>query len=681
VHASIGKYARRTLSALGCAVAILTAGCHGHPSTSGYGVMWATVTDEPGDFTSYIITINSVTLTRNDGVVVTIIGTPEIVNFAQYSNIAEMWGSGAVPVGTYVSATITLDYNSASITVMQNGKPVQATVVDAVTGAACATSATCSYSVAVNFDPAHQPTITPTYASTSAVPLAIDLNVAASSLVDATSSPPVVRVRPYLTAGYLPDNTKLTRVRGPLINSSTDVSTYTVYVRPFYDEANNIGSISLFSQPNTIYTINGNTYVGPPGLAALSVLSAGITMTAGFTTFEPDYNSANQAYAGKFNLVYVIGASSLEDQYTEGLSGDVIARDGNTLTLLGSTLFLNTANVFEYLVPTTQVLIGPGTIVTADDNTTLKGLDYRSISVGQHISARGIYSVSAANVTTLNATGTSSTNTGSVRLQSTEFWGPLVSSAGAGLVMNLQTINNWPVSDYDFAGNGVTSAQDPVPAAYSVDSGAIPLPADTAAGDPLWVSGFTTPFGSAPPDLTAVAVNNELSVQTAGGQVGGAASTAPGTQICGEGSQVCDTASLQVIWTQPTGTTTPFSVLSAAGFSIDLSNAAYVSGVIRIGPESIDLKSLPATPLVVPTTLPVTSTFAPRFGYGNPKTSTTTSTTTLTTALVVYSDFSTFVTGLDNALSATNPALQLEASGVFNRTTNTFTATSISFVL
>src|SRR5208283_4665793 len=204
VHASIGKYARRTLSALCCAVAILTAGCHGHPSTSGYGIMWVTLTDEPGDFTSYIVTIDSVTLTRNDGAVVSVIGTPEIVNFAQYGNIAEMWGSGAVPEGTYVSATITLDFTNASITVMQNGKPVQATVVDAATGAAATT-----YSVQVNFDPAHQPTITPTYASTSAVPLTIDLNVAASSLVDATSSPPVVRVRPYLTAGYLPDNTKL----------------------------------------------------------------------------------------------------------------------------------------------------------------------------------------------------------------------------------------------------------------------------------------------------------------------------------------------------------------------------------------------------------------------------------------------------------------------------------------
>ncbi len=258
-------------------------------------------------------------------------------------------------------------------------------------------------------------------------------------------------------------------------------------------------------------------------------------------------------------------------------------------------------------------------------------------------------------MTTLDATGTSSTNTGSVRLQSTELWGSLVSSATGSVVMNLQTINNWPVSDYNFAGNGATAGQNPTPAAYLVDSGAIPLPADTVAGDPLWVSGFSTPFGSAPPDWTAVAVNNELSVQTAGGQVGGALPTTPGTQICGVGSQVCDTASLEVIWTQTTGTTTPFSAVSDAEFSIDLSNAAYVSGVIRIGPESIDLKSLAASPLVVPTTLPATLTFAPQFGYGNPKTSTTTSTSSLTTALVVYSNFPAFVTGLNSVVERNGP--------------------------
>ena len=52
----------------------------------------------------------------------------------------------------------------------------------------------------------------------------------------------------------------------------------------------------------------------------------------------------------------------------------------------------------------------------------------------------------------------SSTNTGSVRLQSTELWGSLVSSAAGSLVLNLQTIDDWPVSDYNFAGNGAGRA-------------------------------------------------------------------------------------------------------------------------------------------------------------------------------------------------------------------------------
>ena len=120
------------------------------------------------------------------------------------------------------------------------------------------------------------------------------------------------------------------------------MSTYTVYIRPFYDEANNMGQVTLFSQPYTVYTLNGHAYLGSAGLDALSVLSAGSTMTAGFTTFQPDYNPLNGAYAGRFNLQYVVAGSTLEDNYTEGLSGDVIARKGDILTLRGSTLFVNT---------------------------------------------------------------------------------------------------------------------------------------------------------------------------------------------------------------------------------------------------------------------------------------------------------------------------------------------------
>ena len=654
-----------------CAGAIL-AGCHNNNLTSGYGIAWVQFTDEPGDYSAYIVTIDSVTLTRNDGAVVTAIATPEIIDFTQLDRYAEMWGSSAIPTGIYVSATITLDYTNAYIATMVNGLPQKATVLDYTTRKAPTT-----YAITVNFDPANQPNITPTYASTSAVRLALDFDLAASGFV-VTGSPPTVNVRPFVTATILPADTKLTRVRGPLINSSIGVGTYTVYVRPFYDEANNIGTLTLFNQPNTVWTVNGNTYVGPAGLQAYSVLSAGITIGAAWTTFQPDYNAANGAYAGKFNMVYVVGASSLEDQYTEGLSGDVIARTGNTLTVLGSTLILNTANTYSYNVDTAQVLLGAGTIVTADDNSTLTGLNANSIAVGQHIIARGIYSL-AANGTTviLDATGTSSTNTGSVRLQATEFWGSLVSSSAGSLVMNLQTINDWPVSDYKFTGNGATA---PVPATFSVATGTLAVPAGTVAGDPVWVDGFMSRFGSAPPDLGAVAVNDEASVQVAGGQVGGGASTVPGTGICGLGSQVCDPASLQVLWSGE-GTATPFEVSSASGFSINLGNPAIYSAVIRIGPESIDMKSLPASPLIVPTTVPVTSTFAPLYVVGNPSTATTAGSVTSSTALYQYSSYASFDTKLSATLGTANLARQLEARGIYNRATNTFTATSINFVL
>ena len=671
MYRRLSKTARKAVSALVCAVAIL-AGCHNNNLTSGYGIAWVTLTDEPGDYASYTVTIDSVTLTRNDGAVVTAIATPEIIDFAQLSNIAEMWGSSAIPTGIYVSATITLDYTNAYIAAQVNGLPQKATVLDYKTRVAPTT-----YAITVNLDPKNQPNITETYASTSAVRLAVDFDLAASGTV-LVGSPPTVLVRPYVTATILPADTKLTRVRGPLINSSIGVGTYTVYVRPFYDEANNIGTLTLFSQPNTVYTVNGTTYVGQPGLQALALLSAGSTIAAAWTTFQPDYNPANSAYAGKFNMVYVVGASTLEDFYTEGLSGDVIARTGNTLTVLGSTLILTPNNTYSYNVAPAQVRLGAGTIVTADDNSTLTGLNANSVAVGQHITARGIYSLAADGTTViLDATGTSSTNTGSVRLQATEFWGSLVSSGAGSLVMNLQAINDWPVSDYKFTGNGATA---PVPATFSVDTGTLAVPAGTVAPDPVWVAGFMSPFGSAPPDLGAVAVNNEASVQVAGGQVGGGASTLPGTGICGLGSQVCFPASLQVLWA--VGTATPFATNSAAGFSLNLGDPKLSSAVIRIGPESIDMKSLPASPLIVPTTVPVTSTFAPLYTVGNPATATTTAGGAApTTALYQYSSYADFDTKLNATIGTANPAEQLEVRGIYNRTTNTFTATSINFVL
>ena len=99
----------------------------------------------------------------------------------------------------------------------------------------------------------------------------------------------------------------------------------------------------------------------------------------------------------------------------------------------------------------------------------------------------------------------------------------------------------------------------PVASAFSVDTEGLTLPPGTAPGDPIWLSGYATPFGStAPPDFLAYALNNQPTVQVAGGPLGGGVPTTPGTGGCGVGSQVCEPAIMEVIWSSP-GTVSPFS--------------------------------------------------------------------------------------------------------------------------
>jgi len=656
VHLSSGFYqaARRTLTALLSATLFLAAGCHRNNIDSGYGIAWVTLTDSPGDFTSYIVNIDSITLTRNDTYVATALSTPETVDFTKLNNIAELWGTATIPTGTYVSASIVLDYTDAVISVMVDGVPKQATVVDS-TGVAVTT-----VTINVILDPANPLVITPTYATTAAQRLALDFNLAASNGINLGTSPATVYVRPFITAAIAAPDTKLIRVRGPLINNSIDLLTYTVYVRPFYDEADDLGSLTLFTDDNTLYTINGVTSAGKAGLLQLSQSSAGSTVTAAYTTYTP--TATPTATAAKYYAKYVIAGSTLEDIYTQGIEGDVIARNGDTLTLRGATLSISdtgssTGNTTYY--PTDSLLIvGPNTIVTADDST-LSGLTSNAIAVGQHVIARGECVSPCSAPITLNATGDTATNTGSVRLISTNLWGSLISSSAGTLSLNLQTINNWPVSDYDFSGNRAVPPPGPLAADYMVNTGALGVPAGVVAGDPLWIDGRTTSFGAAPPDFTAVDINAEATVP----------------------------ASLQVVWSP--GAVTLFSSLTATGAAVDLNNEHIYSAVIRIGSESIDLKSLPASPQIIPTVAPAPTTatasatgsvpvslppvFLPSYAFGDP-------TAAAPGGISVYSTFDTFATSLTAALPTT-PALQLVASGTYNRATNTFYANSIDVVL
>jgi hypothetical protein len=180
-----------------------------------------------------------------------------------------------------------------------------------------------------------------------------------------------------------------------------------------------------------------------------------------------------------------------------------------------------------------------------------------------------------------------------------------------------------------------------------------------AAGDPLWIDGVVDPFGSAPPDFTAYDVNAEASVP----------------------------ASMVVRWAA--GTKAPFSVFDYSGVKINLDNAQLTSGTIRIGSESIDLKSLPASPLILPAAIPaptpgLPAIFLPQFTIGNPFTAAATdangTTGVATTAIRVFNTYSTWVY-VAPSMIASYAAIQFQASGTYDRVSNTFTASSMNVVL
>ena len=638
MHSLFHRYARKSLTALVCAAAFIAAGCHHNNLNSGYGIAWVTLSGTPGDFTSYIVNVDSVSLTGVAYGQITAVSTVETVDFTKLKDISELWSAASVPNDTYSSATIVLDYTTANISVMVNGVPQKAKVVD-TTGAAVTTQ-----TITITFDPQHRPTIQPTRSSSSALRLAVNFNLAASNVINLATTPATVTIKPIMTIAVAPPDTKQVRIRGPLINSSVAVGTYTVYVRPFFDEFNSLGQLTLFNGASTVYQLNGKTYVGTPGITALSQTSAGTTITAAYTNFEPSTTLNAAVTAGKFNTTYVVAGSTLEDFYTQGLEGDVIKRTGNTLTLRGATLQLNNGTSSYIDTPDAVVLLGPNTIVTAENSTTLTNLDYNSVSVGQHIIARGIYSLPTSGVTTLDATGSSGTNTGSVRLQTTQLFGSVVSSGAGGIVLDLTNIQYWPVSIYDFAGNGAAGV---TPTAYEINSGTLALPAGTVTGGPLWVDGFSARFGSAPPDFIATSLSAEPSVP----------------------------ARLQVAWTG--GTTTPFTTLTAAGLTINLADAHYSSGVIHIGSETLDLKSLAATPQIVPQATPAATAlppvFLPSFSIGHLSAANT-------TTITVFNSFAGFATQFPTSIVAATPAFQFVAMGVYNRASNTFTASSIDVV-
>ena len=631
VRARLRRRLPWTLCALALGGIALLVGCSTNTNIS-YGTAVVTMSDVSGDFTSYIVSIDSITLTRSDGVIVEPLATAMTVDLVKLHDLTELVEAPAVPVGTYTTLTLALDYSVAIISVDVNGVPTVASTVDATTG-----SAPTVYDLTLSFDPNNQLVIN----SQACTRLALDFNLAASNTIDLSTSTPKVTVRPFMTATVAPADQTVMRARGIfVVAGQPSGSDYIVNMRPFADTVSALGALTVTTTSSTYFNLNGSVYTGSAGLGAMKTLLISTPIAAygtlgSFSTITPGFN-ATAVYAG----------TSLESPLADYLTGTVSAVSGNSLNLHGATCVSRLGWTSGYGAPgyfaDVPVTVASGTLVT-EDGVAASGLSTQSISVGQLITVSGQastapYCAQSGITLSLDATGqTTGAPQGQVRLQPTPVWGTLNSAAPGSLSLNVLSLGNFAPGALTFAGTGSTSANDAVAASYAVSTPGIDMSA-TSAGTLLQAVGNVTPFGSAPPDFTASGV-------TAG------AST-PQTLV--------------VDWGSSGAAASPFSSVTSTGLVVNLSNANLNStgSYIATGPTKTGITTLPASPSIVFAT---SGTLTLAVG---PLTVNSVST------IEVFNSGSPFA-ALVSTLSGTPAVYRLVCVGQYDQTSNTFTATQV----
>ena len=571
-----------------------------------------TMQDAAGDFLSYTVDVTSLKLRKASGATVETLPATTRVDFAQLVDLSELISAGQIPAGDYVAATMTVDYSNASINADDGaGGAVALTPLDtdgnALTG---------PVDLTVQLDNRHHLIITPGRTAR----LAFDFNLAVSNTVNLGAA--TVTVAPLIQATVVPPADLNIRVRGILVATNTMANTYTVNVRPFHLWSGSAGEFVVHTTDTTSYEIDGTSYTGAAGLAALAAEPANTYTVARGTLQTSDLS---------FTATRVLAGSSVDGDTMDHVRGVVTARSGDSLTVRGATVDWR-AGGFEFMRGNVTVSVAATTKVTEEGAAGSFG--FNDISVGQRISAAGTVSVdSASGAATLDATA------GRVRLEITSLWGLVTGTVGNPLTLNLQAIEGRESAAFNFAGTGASPATDADAAAYAVGTGALDLSALTT-GAPARLFGFPVPFGSA----TSV----DFSAQTLVSY-----SAVPNLLFIG--------------WTH-SGSTTAFPGLTAGstGLDLDLTGVGLVH-FLQIGPERVNLLTLAAAPQILPDTTALATLYA--IGHAHSHT------------IDNYLAFGDFITALAGDMNGTTAALGIAAAGQYDATGNTFSAHHVAVLL
>ncbi|HSN18005.1 MAG TPA: DUF4382 domain-containing protein [Gammaproteobacteria bacterium] len=551
------------LAFAGLALAVLVSGCGGSSSSSNTAVdclqpanqastscapLVLSLKDTTGDFASYVVTLQQVTLVRDDGLTANVLAAPAKVDFSQLVDASQVMATAYVPSGTYVSMSMTLDYSDADIEAESaTGSLVKLAPVDSSGQPLGVTTVTVDLGSGSEITVLHDNT---TLAS-------LDFDLAASNTVNLGATPPSVVVSPILYASVNPTDLPTSTAMGTLTGVDLAAGTYGIQVQPLlYLGTKTFGSLTVATSSSTSFEIGGAPFTGSAGLQALAGQAAG-TPTLAYGQYSPS--------DGRFEAEEVYAGSSVPGASLDAVNGSVLSRSGSLLTVRGVVYVQATGTVLYHALVT--VTLGSKSVVyKAGEPGTL--LTVGDVSVGQRVALLG--TLTNTNLTAL-ALDAGSADKGYVRLAPTEVSGTLVSTSAGQIVLNLDEVNHHRVGWYDFTGTGTTSVDDADPSLYQVATGSLSISSLTV-GSPAEVWGFVSPFGSAPPDFNAESV----------------------------GAYKLSGARIMASW-RPNGTATPFSVATSSQLSLDLADPDLGPlEVLRRGSDMVALSSLPASPLIEP---------------------------------------------------------------------------------
>jgi len=452
------------------------------PSTPGSeilkGELLLSLTDAEGDFLTYNVDVKSITLTHRNGSVIEALPQTTTVDFAQYVDATELLSVGSAPYGAYQSASITLDFSDAMITVQdETGHAVAATAVDEAGIALTETT------VVINFNGENHFVISPGRLSH----ITLDFDLDASNSIELGENQAIVTVKPVMLADTLHSDAKPFRLRGLLSAVDTENQRLNMELRPFRIRHGIYGGADVAVDEATNYEINGQIFTSSEGLNALSALQDGESIVV-----LGRWNTSNQGFTAED----IKAGTSVAWDDADLLRGTVTAREGDVVTLKGAIAEL--ANGTYLYNDTLTLNLAESTTVTKRGAL----VDLADISVGSYLQAAG----------TVISDNEMDASHGYVRVAHSNVAGT-VATVDGGFAMDVVMINGRRIELFDFSGTGQTPEQDADPAFYEIDTQGLGL-SNIAVDDPVRVRGYANDFGSAPADFTALSVAGAADVRS-----------------------------------------------------------------------------------------------------------------------------------------------------------------------